>query len=79
MAEGPFRLLLSLIGPHYPALQLHILLEWIRELEDKTQGKRLAIEDIKTVVARTLGTAAMITLIQAAGGGYLDGGGPTTG
>lgn len=46
--------------------------KWIREFEDETQGKRLAIRDLKAIMARMLGAAETVRLLREAGNRGLD-------
>lgn len=39
--------------------------KWIREFEDKTQGKKLALGDLKAILARTLGTGDSKTSLRS--------------
>lgn len=41
--------------------------KWIREFEDKTQAKRLAIGDLKAVLARSLGSMVFVTCLVQSG------------
>lgn len=45
--------------------------KWIMEFEDKTQGKRLALGDLKAVLARLVVTAETVRVLREAGQGQL--------